>query len=37
MNGTRLLYTASLDRMCTEGRHATGFRGAEILVTVVDN
>jgi len=36
MNGSRLVYSASSDRMCQEGR-LNGFRGLEILVTDVNN
>jgi len=36
MNGARLLYSVSNDRMCFAGR-ASGFRGLEILVSDVNN
>ena len=36
MNGKRLVYSSSLDRMCFEGR-LNGFRGMEILQTEVNN
>jgi hypothetical protein len=37
MNGARLLYSASRDRICTDTIVADGFRGMEVVVTVVDN
>jgi len=36
MNGAKLLYSASTDRMCTEGR-LSGWKGMEVVLTEVDN
>jgi len=36
MNGVRLIYSSSTDRLCAEGIH-DGFHGSEIIVTQVNN